>query len=37
MKVDWAWLGGHAFATNLKDQNKNIAKFRAIEAERKKS
>tara|TARA_B100000963_G_C22293452_1_gene522443 strand:+ start:103 stop:216 length:114 start_codon:yes stop_codon:yes gene_type:complete len=37
MKVDRAWLGGHTFATNLKDHNKNIAKCRAIEAERKKS
>ena len=29
--------GGHAFATNLKDHNKNVAKWRAIEAERKKN
>ena len=29
--------GGHAFATNLKDHNKNVEKWRAIEVERKKN
>ena len=29
--------GGHAFATSLKEHNRNVAKWRAIEAERKKN
>ena len=29
--------GGHAFATNLNDHNKNVAKWRKIEAQRKAS
>ncbi len=29
--------GGHAFATNLNDHNKNVAKWREIEAQRKAS
>ena len=29
--------GGHAFVTSLKEHNRNVAKWRAIEAERKKN
>ena len=29
--------GGHAFATSLEEHNRNVAKWRAIEAERKKN